>query len=188
MQDPRAQSTFQVRLGWGVEGLTRLAKSRIVVVVDAIRGGAAATADAAAPDDSASVLSATAAALPHEPIVFVASLRNATATARAIYDEQVEAGGRAAINLVLVGDDGDFAVEDYLTAGAIGEALSVLGLDHTSPDLAVATEGFRSLRRALKHLFSASGSGVELKAVDRTDEVRAAAELDADAEAVRFTR
>jgi 2-phosphosulfolactate phosphatase len=169
MTDPRSQSTYQVRLGWGSEGLARLAESEIVVIVDVI--------------GSSDELATRAAALPHRPTVFAGSLRNATATAKAIYDEQVARGGRVAINLVLAGDGGGFAVEDYLAAGAIGDALTTLGIDHSAPDLAVATEGFRPLTRALKHLLSASAAGLELAEAGRRDEVKAAGDLDADDEA-----
>ena len=177
MTDPRSQSTYQVRLGWGAEGLAQLAESGIVVIVDALDAPAGVAGD----------LADRAAALSHRPTVFVGSLRNATATARAIYDEQVARGGRTAINLVLAGEEetGGFAVEDYLAAGAIGDALSALGIDHSAPDVAVATEGFRPLVRALKHLLSASAAGLALAADGRRDEVRAAAELDADTAAVR---
>ncbi|WP_336659511.1 2-phosphosulfolactate phosphatase [Leucobacter sp. USHLN153] len=176
MTDFRAQTTYQVRLDWGVAGLERLATAGIVVIVDALESEATGS----------EALIARALALPDQPAVFTASLRNATATARAIVDEQVERGGRTAINLVLVGDDGDFAVEDYLAAGAVGDALSALGLDHSAPDVAVATEGFRPLTRALKHLLSAGATGLALSAVGRRDEVRAAAAIDADSEATRL--
>jgi len=174
--DSRAQSTYQVRLDWGSGGLARLADAGIVVIVDAI---------GASPE-----LATEAAELPHAPTVLLGSLRNATATARAAYDEQLARGGRTAINLVLAGDradgnEGGFAVEDYLAAGAIGDALSALGIDHSAPDVAVATEGFRPLVRALKHLLSASAAGLALAAEGRRDEVRAAAELDAESEATR---
>lgn len=180
MTDPRAQSIYQVRLGWGPAGLTSLATSEIVIIVDALDG-----ADAAEPP-GASDLAAQAAALPHTPMVLLASLRNAEATAAAIRDEQIARDQRLAINLILVGDGGQFAVEDFLAAGAVGDALSQLGIDHTVPDLAVATEGFRPLTRALKHLLSASGAGIALSQEGRRDEVKAAAELNADAEVIRF--
>lgn len=180
MTEPRAQSIYQVRLGWGSSGLTSLAPSEIVVIVDALDGADAAEAPGAAE------LAAQAAALPHTPTVLRASLRNAAATAAAIRDEQVARDQRLAINLVLVGDGGQFAVEDFLAAGAVGDALSQLGIDHTVPDLAVATEGFRPLTRALKHLLSASSAGIALSQADRRDEVKAAAELNADTEAIRF--
>lgn len=173
MTDPRSQSTYQVRLAWGSQGLARLADAEVVIVVDAI--------------GRSDELVALAAGLPHRPLVLAGSLRNATATARAAYDEQLARGGRTAIDLVLAGDgDGGFAVEDYLAAGAIGDALSALGIDHSAPDVAVATEGFRPLTRALKHLLAASATGLELVAEGRRDEVRAAAELDAESEATRL--
>lgn len=171
--DARAQSTYQVRLGWGHSALTLLAPAGIVVVVDTIGD----------PDP----LAAAANALAHGPVVFIGSLRNATATARAVYEEQVVRGERTFVNLVLTGDeDGGFAVEDYLAAGAIADALSALGLDHSSPDVAVATEGFRSLRRALKHLVSASAAGLASSAAGYRDRVYAAAQLDAEDQARRY--
>lgn len=180
MTDPRSQATYQLRLGWGASGLTTLASSGIVVVVDAIGDSRA--------------LAAQAAALPHTPSVYLASLRNATATAEAVVAEQIERGGRTAINLILAGTESEpdeaagFAVEDYLAAGAVADALSRFGLDHSAPDVAVATEGFRPLTRALKHLFSASAAGLELAAEGRRDQVRAAADLDAESEAMRFSQ
>lgn len=175
MTDLHAQSTYQVRLGWGARALTRLAKSGIIVVVDAIET-----------DEAGVDLARSAQALPHFPAVFLGSLRNRAATAQAIFDEQIARGGRTAINLVLVGDDGGFAVEDYLAAGAIADSLTELGLDHSAPDVAVATEGFRPLTRALKHLLSASASGQVLKAEGRGEEAKIAAELDAEPAAIRF--
>ncbi len=173
MTDVRAQATYQVRLGWGHAGLQRLAPAEIIVVVDAI---------GSTPD-----LAAAAAALPQQPTVYLGSLRNATATAQAITEEQIARGQRTAISLVLAGDtEGGFAVEDYLAAGAIADALSARGIDHSAPDVAVATEGFRPLTRALKHLFSASAAGQELTQAGRTNEVRAAAELDAETAATRY--
>jgi 2-phosphosulfolactate phosphatase len=169
---PRAQDTYQVRLGWGSDGLGELAPAGIVVIVDAIGR-----------DDA---LVAQATELEYTPTVFVGSLRNATATAQAVYDEQIARGGRTAINLVLAGDDGRFSVEDYLAAGAIADALSARGLDHSAPDVAVATEGFRPLTRALKHLLSASAAGLALTDAGRRDAVLAAAELDAEDAAVRL--
>ncbi|TQJ30437.1 2-phosphosulfolactate phosphatase [Microbacterium sp. SLBN-146] len=166
-----SQSIFQVRLGWGGAGLEGLAAAPVVVIVDAI-----GTADD---------LVARAVALPHRPVVFAGSLRNATATAKAAYDVQIDSGDRTAINLVLVGDDGCFAVEDYLAAGAISDALTQLGIDHSAPDVAVAAEGFRALTRALTHLLSASASGLALAEAGRRADVKAAAALDAETEATR---
>lgn len=187
MTDSRSQSNYQLRLGWGIGAFEQLAPADIVVIVDAISGAASAEPGSADSEHSkySADLATRAAGLVHTPTVFAASLRNARATAQAIVDEQVIRGGRTAINLVLAGDDGHFAVEDYLAAGALGDALSSLGLDHTAPDLAVAIEGFRPLTRALKHLLSASASGLTLAAAGRRDEVKVAAELNVDAAAIR---
>ncbi len=72
-----------------------------------------------------------------------------------------------------------FAVEDQLGAGAIIDALGARGIDHTSPDAAVASEAFRALRRAMTHLVTASGSGLGLIQAGRRDDVLAAAAVDA---------
>lgn len=180
MTDSHTQSTYQIRLGWGRDGLTQLAASGIVVIVDAIDTSGGDTAPHTAAD-----LTRLALALPHTPAVFSGSLRNRTATAQAIYDEQLARGGRTSINLVLVGDRGRFAVEDYLAAGAIADALTSLGIDHSAPDVAVAAEGFRPLTRAVKHLFSASASGQQLAARGEGALAKHAAELDADTEVIR---
>ncbi|MGI6878925.1 2-phosphosulfolactate phosphatase [Microbacterium sp. gxy059] len=173
MTDPRSQSRYQVRLGWGAEGLRELAPAEVVVIVDAV--------------GSSPQLAADAMSQPHRPTVFAGALRNATATARAIVDEQRARGGRVGIALVLAGDDGRFAVEDYLAAGAIADALSDLGIDHTAPDVAVATEGFRPLRRALAHLLSSSAAGLALAADGHRGEVQAASALDAEDEPTVFS-
>ena len=172
MTDSRSQSTYQVRLGWGEKALTQLASSGIVVVIDVF--------------GSPEKLAADAAALPKKPTVFIGNLRNASATAQAVFDEQIARGGRTAINLVLAGDNGEFAVEDYLAAGAIADGLSARGLDHSAPDVAVATEGFRPLKRALKHLLSASASGLALAEAGHRDDIKEAAALDAETDPIRI--
>lgn len=176
MSEPHSQQIYQLRLGWGEHSLATLAKSEIVIIVDAIET-----------DGTASALAAEAALQPQQPSVFLASLRNAKATAEAVVAEQLKRGARTSINLVLCGDSGRFAVEDYLAAGAIADSLAARGIDHSSPEVAVAIEGFRPLTRALKHLFSASGAGAEWSALGRADEVKAAAELNSLSEAVRFS-
>ncbi|MDQ2689363.1 MAG: phosphosulfolactate phosphohydrolase, partial [Chloroflexota bacterium] len=72
-----------------------------------------------------------------------------------------------------------FAVEDQLGAGAVIDALAGLGLDHSSPEAAVACEAFRGLRRATRHLLTASGSGRELLDRHARAEVLNATEIDA---------
>ncbi|WP_036319474.1 2-phosphosulfolactate phosphatase [Microbacterium indicum] len=170
MTHARSQATYQVRLGWGAAALELLEPADVIVVVDAI--GSSPALERAAQDRA--------------DIVFAASLRNATATARAVYAAQRERAARTSIALVLAGDDGAFAVEDYLAAGAVADGLSALGIDHTAPDAAVAGEGFHGLTRALKHLLSSSATGLALAEEGRREEVLAAAALDADDAARRL--
>ena len=175
MSETSSQQMYQLRLGWGEHALATLAKSEIVVIVDAIEN-----------DSTASALAAEAVLQAQHPTVFLASLRNARATAEAVVAEQLERGARTSINLVLCGDSGRFAVEDYLSAGAVADSLSALGIDHSSPEVAVAIEGFRPLTRALKHLFSACDAGAKFSALGRAGEVRAAAQLNSLSEAERY--
>ena len=203
MSSPFDQSRYQVRLEWGDDGLARLAASDVVVVVDVLRFSSTVTtrvaAGGAVPLDAAAhavslngaATSRAAAALDPAPIVLLGCLRNASAVAEAIADEQRRRGARTSIALIAGGelvpaDAGAaartarrFAVEDLLGAGAIVDALGVRGIDHTSPETAAAGEAFRGLRAATRHLLAASGSGQELAERGAHDEVRAAAELDA---------
>ena len=72
-----------------------------------------------------------------------------------------------------------FSVEDLLGAGAIIDALTTRGIDHASPEAAVASEGFAALCRAMGHLLGASGSGRELTDRGLGADVSFAAQLDA---------
>lgn len=196
-ESPFDQSRYQVRLEWGPEGLRRLAHAEVVVIVDvlsfsttvidAVADGADRPLDAASRAtaiDGAAVAEAAAAT---GAIVLLGALRNATAVADAILAEQERRGARMSVSIIAAGerDARDaapgvrFAVEDQLGAGAIVDALAARGIDHTSPDAAVAGESFRALRRATAHLLTASGSGLELTAAGRRDEVLGAAKLDA---------
>ena len=71
-----------------------------------------------------------------------------------------------------------FAIEDQLAAGAIVDALVGLGIDHTSPEAAVACAAFEGLRHAATHLIGASGSAVELVEQGYRADVRFATERD----------
>lgn len=191
---PFAQSSYQVRFEWGAEGLARLAPSEIVVVVDVLRfsstviqaleRGESVPMDAAAHAVSRNGAAVAAAA---SGLVLLGGLRNAAAVARAILAEQERRGARTGIAVIAAGELTSrepaaplrFAVEDLLGAGAVIDALADLGIDHSSPEAAVAGEAFRALRGAAKHLLTASGSGRELEAAGRRDEVLAAAAVDA---------
>lgn len=175
MPSPFDQSTYQVRLDWGTAGLARLAPADIVVVVDVLRFSS--TVIDAVTAGTEVVLSETegwsrngaavAAAASPDAIVLVGGIRNATAVARAVQTVQERRQARTSVAVIAAGEADAagvlrFAVEDQLGAGAIVLALSDRGIDHTSPDAAVAAEGFRALRGALRHMIGASGSGREL--------------------------
>ncbi|WP_435742848.1 2-phosphosulfolactate phosphatase [Microbacterium sp. PMB16] len=183
MPSPFDQSTYQVRLDWGIAGLARLAPADIVVVVDVLRfsstladavaaGSEIELADAVEWSSNGaavvSAASASAVAANIETTVFVGGIRNASAVARAVQTVQEQRQARTSVAIIAAGEVDPagglrFAVEDQLGAGAIIAALTDLGIDHTAPDAAVAAEGFRALRRALRHLLSASGSARELE-------------------------
>ena len=177
MPSPFDQSTYQVRLDWGVDGVARLAPADIVVVVDVLRFSSTVI-DAVASGQSVAVAdaeewsrngAAVAAAAAPEATVLIGGIRNAAAVARAVQTIQERRQARTSVAVIAAGEVTTagrmrFAVEDQLGAGAIILALSDRGIDHTAPDAAVAAEGFRALRGALRHMIGASGSGRELAA------------------------
>lgn len=189
MPSPFDQSPYQVRLDWGVSGLARLAPADVVVVIDVLRFSSTVV-DAVAAGTGVDLSTALGwsrngaavadAAASTGATVLLGAIRNAGAVARAVQVEQERRQGRTSVALIPAGEldaAGELrvAVEDQLGAGAIAAALTDLGIDHTAPDAAVAAEGFRALRRALKHLIGATGSGRELQAgVPATDRVRTA--------------
>ncbi|NYF15314.1 2-phosphosulfolactate phosphatase [Microbacterium sp. AK009] len=214
MPSPFDQSRYQVRLDWGLDALARLAPADIVVVVDVLRFSSTAidvvdrgeemmlddTAFAVSLNGARVAAAAAAAAAgagpvpsgPHAvedepagPIVLLAGLRNASAVAQAIADEQERRGRRTSISIIPAGELGHggaplrFAVEDLLGAGAVIDALTTRGIDHSSPEAATAGEAFRGLRGAVRHLLTASGSGQELIEKDLRPDVVRAAEVDA---------
>jgi len=196
-ETPFDQRRYQVRHEWGAAGLARLAPAEVVVVVDVLRFSttvtdAVARGDSVPLDASAHAVSINGAAIAEAAAgsgatVLLGCLRNARTVAEAVLDVQRRRGERTAVAVIAAGeltgrDPGAtlrFAVEDQLGAGAIIDALGVLGIDHTSPDAAAAAEAFRGLRGALRHLLTASGSGQELLARDARDEVLNAAAVDA---------
>lgn len=186
-----AQSDYQVRLEWGEAGLARLAPAHVVVVVQTLGLTARALSasedgaalDLEADDPAASLALAAEGAGAH---VVVGGLRNAAAVAAHVLQVQRDRGERTSISVIAAGypDDADaaavrFAVDDLLGAGAVVAALGDLGIDHASPDAAVAGEGFRALGGAVRHLLTASGTGRALAAEGARDAVLAAAARDA---------
>lgn len=186
MPQPFDQSAYQVRFEWGVAGLQRLAPADVVVVVDVLRFSSTVT-DAVASNRTVDLADATGwsrngaavAAVAGESTVLVGSLRNASAVAKAVLELQDRRQQRTSVSVIAAGeltDAGDlrFAVEDQLGAGTIIAALSDLGADHTSPEAAAVCESARGLRRAMRHLLTASGSGKEI-----ADGVAATARIEA---------
>ena len=155
-----------------------------VAAVDAAAAAAAVGAAAAPPtgDAHGAVLAASLSA--SGVVVLAASLRNRAAVADHILALQERRGARTTVAIVAVGEpesaDGGarFTVEDQLTAGAVVDALVALGIDHISPEAAVATAAFEGLRHAIVHLVGASGSGVALTAAGHRAEARLATERD----------
>ncbi|QHC67551.1 hypothetical protein GSU68_13880 [Rathayibacter sp. VKM Ac-2759] len=159
------QASYQIRFDWGARAVRTLAPSHITVVVDALPGGVEL--------DVSGV----------EGHLVRAGLVDRTAVARWVLERQHENGGRTSVNVIAVGDvdaagEPRFAMEDQLAAGALIDALIGLGIDHVSPDAAVASASYEGLRRACGHLLSASASGRLLTAAGRGDAVREAARVD----------
>ncbi|MGB3375385.1 MAG: 2-phosphosulfolactate phosphatase [Microbacterium sp.] len=176
MPSPFDQSYYQVRLEWGTEGLARLAPADIVVVIDVLRftssmadvvadGSTVTLEDARAWSTNGAAVATAAAEI--GAVVLLGGIRNAAATARAVMTLQERRADRTSVSIIAAGErtpagDLRYAVEDQLGAGAVIAALTDLGIDHCAPDAAVASESFRALRRAVRHLLAASGSGREL--------------------------
>ena len=115
--------------------------------------------------------------------VLAASLRNRTAVARWILEHQRALGHRVRVAVVAGGEVRDdetvrFSVEDLLTAGAVIDALGSFGIDACSPEAAAACAAYTGLSRATRHLFTASTSGVELRADGQGADVELAAQTD----------
>ena len=143
--DPRAQSKYQVRFDQGASGARRISGGVDAIVwVDVL----------------ADVPPSSIPELPAGPALLEAGFIDAAAVASWLLAEQERLGRRLFVAVVAAGsDDGAFAADDVLAAGAIVDALVDLGVDDTSPEAAVACGAFTALRRAVRHLTGASGSG-----------------------------
>ncbi len=147
-----SQSDYQVRLDWGLGGLRRLAPAHVVVIVQPLGLTAHALAavenaaglDVSTDDDEAAALARAA----HETGAHVVAggLRNAAAVAAHVLEVQRARAERTSISILAAGatdlEGPRFAVEDLLGAGAVVAALGDLGIDHASPDAAVAGRAF----------------------------------------------
>ena len=154
-----AQAHYQVRLDWAATGAERIQSGADVCVwVDTLPTGPRPTSVRA---------------------TLVADLRNRTAVAQWILGEQVRRGNRTSIAIIAAGTpDGGFAVEDFLAAGALVDALATVGIDFCSPEAAAAAAAFTGLKGAAGHLITASVTGRELVAEGKRDAVVAAGKID----------
>jgi len=180
VNETQPQQAYQVRFDWGTAGFQALSGSAdVVVIADALpatttNGAHFAGAAGSAPDGRAQ----------H---IIPASLNNRTAVADWVLARQTEKGARFSVAVIAAGErraDGSlrFAVEDLFVAGAVIDALSTLGIDHCSPEAAAASAGFVGLKQAIRHLVSASETGLALAALGRQEEIRAASQLDSSTE------
>ncbi|MEZ5214334.1 MAG: 2-phosphosulfolactate phosphatase [Microbacterium sp.] len=201
MSDPFDQSRYQVRFEWAVDGLARLADSEVVVVVDVLRfsstvvarldAGETVPLDAAAHAVSlnGAAVAHAAAALDHAPLVVLGSLRNAAAVAAAALAEQHRRGARTSIAVIAAGElvsgaDGAplrVAVEDLLGAGAVIDALSTLGVDHTTRECGGPPASLPRPPRRRPPSAHRERIGQQLIERGLRDEVLAASEVDASA-------
>ena len=139
MSDPRSQSKFQVRFGWGADSPVVTA-AHVLVWCDALLTGHSIPS--------------------FDGAILAGSTGSAGAVAQWILTLQERLGDRAIVAVVAAGTDaGGFAVEDFLTAGAVIDALATVGLDFNSPEAAAACAAYEGLRNATVHLTSASETG-----------------------------
>ena len=110
------------------------------------------------------------------------TLRNRTAIAKRVLAEQEARGARTSVLVIAAGgsEPGEFPVASIVTAGAVIEVLSDLGLDHTSPEAATALGAWLGVKPAVRHLVGASGAARALKDAGQSELVAAALEVDAD--------
>lgn len=150
-----AQDRFQVRFGWGAAAVAQVAEgAHVVVWCDALPTGAVVPL--------------------FEGSVLLGTTGNAPATAAWILELQERLADRAVVAVIAAGtEDGGFAVEDFLAAGAVIDALATVGIDFTSPEAASACAAFAGLRNATVRLTSASVTG-QLLGPDALEAARAA--------------
>jgi len=159
--DEHSQRQYQVRFDWGGMGAATVgADADVVIWVDALGASEA-------PENAVR-----------------ASLRERTAVARWVVEQQGAKGDRFFVAVIAAGEpraDGSlrFALEDMLAAGGIIDALADVGIDYCSPEAAAVAAAYAGLRSATGHLIGASASGRELAAAGRRAEVDAAIEVDA---------
>jgi hypothetical protein len=147
VNSPRQQPQYQIRFDWGYSGAADVAAgAHILIWVDALATSSFDPSRIAAP-----------------VAILAGTVGNRDSIAAWVLERQVELGDRATVAVVAAGgDDGRFAVEDLLAAGAIIDAIAEIGIDYISPEAAAAVAAFTGLRNATNHVLSASVTGQEL--------------------------
>lgn len=190
MASPHDQSQYQVRFDWGAAGVETVATDVDVVVwVDVLDSLGSLPTAGTAVGAGAAAKTRNGLSLARSARVVAGGFANRTAVAEWVLARQAEKGDRFTVAVIASGaarHDGNtrFTVEDLLAAGAIIDALAELGIDYSSPEAAAAAAAFSGLRNAVGHLVSASGSGKELAAAGRTEEVTTATRIDSRREVV----
>ena len=164
MNNAAPQQKYQVRFDVGLAGFQALAAGADVVIL------ADALPSPGHPPDPTFL---------HDQPVIAANLGNRTSVAEWVLSRQTEKGDRFSVAVIMVGERrsdgaGRFAVEDFLAAGAVIDALAARGIDHCSPEAAAAAAGFAGLKQAVRHLVSASETAQALVAAGRAAEVQEA--------------
>lgn len=159
MTNPAQQSRYQVRFAWGTEGAAAIAAgAHVLVWADALPGDA--------PDPLS---------IPAGCAILTGGTGSRTPVAEWILARQVALGDRAIVAVAAAGGPGGaFAVEDFVAAGAVIDALSDLGIDFTSPEAAAAAGAFAALRNAGSHVLTASVAGQTLLAEEGPEALEAA--------------
>lgn len=140
------QQGYQVRFGMGVDALRLCAADADVIVwVDAL------------PDPHGVDLATLLDTAPGSAVLIGADVPTSRAAAAWVLDYQTRVRQRLAIAVITASPA--FAVDDFLAAGAVVDALAELGLDATSPEAAAAEAAYRGLRNAVAHLITASAAG-----------------------------
>lgn len=182
------QQKYQVRLDHGIAGAGRIASgAHLVVVVDALDGHGLLSTDETVAAVLDTVAEGSEGADRNEgaddtergdgpvhaetvEVLLVTTPADAYGVARRVLERQADRGDRAVVAIVAAGavepDGFRPAVEDQLAAGAVVDALTEVGIDHTSPEAAAACAAYTGLRRAVRHLVSASEGAAVLSRDD----------------------
>jgi hypothetical protein len=178
------QTGYQVRFGMGVDGLRACAADADVIIwVDALP--AVVEEDRSSPAARDVTLFNLLAKAPAGATLVGADVSTSRAAAHWVLDYQNDVQRRLAISVITASDQ--FAVEDFLCAGSVIDALSELGLDATSPEAAAAESAYRGLRNAVAHLVTASVAGREQQVPDALSRINPRATA-ADVTVIRDAR